>query len=83
MRANGSYVGRAAPEIDIIEATVENGVGKVSLSAQWAPFNVRFLACPLKSILNRLQARYDWKNTPENFKIYDETTHLNGYKGGT
>lgn len=30
MRANGSYVGRAAPEIDIFEATVDNGVGKVS-----------------------------------------------------
>lgn len=44
MRANGSYVGRSAPEIDVIEATVDNGVGKVSLSSQWAPFNVR-LSC--------------------------------------
>ncbi|KAJ2924084.1 hypothetical protein H1R20_g13016, partial [Candolleomyces eurysporus] len=27
MRADGSYVGRAAPEIDVFEALVENGVG--------------------------------------------------------
>lgn len=30
MRKDGSYVGRAAPEIDIIEATVTEGVGHVS-----------------------------------------------------
>ena len=41
MRANGSYVGRAAPEIDVFEATIDGAVGKVSLSAQWAPYNVR------------------------------------------
>jgi hypothetical protein len=29
MRSNGSYVGRAAPEIDIFEAIVDDGVGKV------------------------------------------------------
>lgn len=40
MKSDGSYVGRAAPEIDIIEATIHDGVGYVSLSAQWAPFNV-------------------------------------------
>ncbi len=40
MRANGDYVGRGAPEIDIFEATIERGVGKVSMSSQWAPFNV-------------------------------------------
>jgi hypothetical protein len=39
-RADGTYVGRAAPEIDILEAIVENGEGHVSLSAQWAPYNV-------------------------------------------
>lgn len=26
---NGSYVGRSAPEIDVFEATVDSGVGKV------------------------------------------------------
>lgn len=43
MRADGSYVGRSAPEIDIFEAIVDNGVGQVSLSSQWAPFNARYL----------------------------------------
>ncbi|KAF5367017.1 hypothetical protein D9758_003867 [Tetrapyrgos nigripes] len=35
---DGTYVGRAAPEIDMFEATVENGIGRVSQSGQWAPF---------------------------------------------
>ncbi|KAF8965030.1 glucosidase [Flammula alnicola] len=42
MRADGSYVGRAAPEIDVLEATVTDAVGYVSLSSQWAPFNARY-----------------------------------------
>ncbi|TFK27264.1 concanavalin A-like lectin/glucanase, partial [Coprinopsis marcescibilis] len=42
MRTDGTYVGRAAPEIDVIEALVENGVGHVSLSAQWAPYNAAY-----------------------------------------
>lgn len=29
MRADGTYVGRAAPEIDIFEATVHDGIGQV------------------------------------------------------
>ena len=29
MRHDGSYVGRAAPEIDVFEATIENGEGWV------------------------------------------------------
>jgi hypothetical protein len=40
MRSDGSYVGRAAPEIDLFEALVDADGGKVSLSAQWAPYNV-------------------------------------------
>lgn len=40
MRSDGSYVGRSAPEIDVIEATIHNGRGAVSLSAQWGPYNV-------------------------------------------
>ncbi|KAJ3516407.1 hypothetical protein NLJ89_g1151 [Agrocybe chaxingu] len=39
VRKNGEYVGRSAPEIDMFEATVTDGVGHVSLSAQFAPFN--------------------------------------------
>uniref|UniRef100_A0A8H7XZ25 GH16 domain-containing protein n=1 Tax=Psilocybe cubensis TaxID=181762 RepID=A0A8H7XZ25_PSICU len=38
---DGTFVGRAAPEIDIFEAQVVGTplVGEVSQSAQWAPFN--------------------------------------------
>ncbi|EAU88719.1 beta-glucan synthesis-associated protein KRE6 [Coprinopsis cinerea okayama7 len=42
VKPDGSYVGRSAPEIDMIEATVTNGVGHVSLSAQWAPYNAGY-----------------------------------------
>ncbi|KAJ8592056.1 glycoside hydrolase family 16 protein [Rhizopogon salebrosus TDB-379] len=67
VRKNGDYVGRSAPEIDIFEATIDGGVGKVSQSAQWAPFN----------------AGYIWLNTSDNLKIYDaDTTVLNSYHGG-
>jgi hypothetical protein len=30
MRSDGTYVGRAAPEIDILEALIEDGQGQVS-----------------------------------------------------
>ncbi|KAF9555288.1 beta-glucan synthesis-associated protein SKN1 [Agrocybe pediades] len=67
-RRDGSYVGRSAPEIDIFEATVESDGGKVSLSAQWAPYN----------------AAYTWKNSSDNLVIVDTVhkTQLNTYKGG-
>lgn len=39
---DGTWVGRSAPEIDVIEAQVANGVGEVSLSAQWAPFDAYY-----------------------------------------
>ncbi|KAG8215428.1 glycoside hydrolase family 16 protein [Butyriboletus roseoflavus] len=64
---DGSYVGRSAPEIDVFEATVDSGIGKVSQSAQWAPFN----------------AAYKWVNTSNNLAIYDPNiTVLNPYIGG-
>ncbi|KAG1816789.1 glycoside hydrolase family 16 protein [Suillus subaureus] len=67
VRANGDYVGRSAPEIDIFEATVDGGIGKVSQSAQWAPFN----------------AGYKWLNTSDNLQIYNsDMTVLNPYHGG-
>ncbi|KAF8890771.1 beta-glucan synthesis-associated protein SKN1 [Infundibulicybe gibba] len=67
MRSDGSYVGRAAPEIDIFEATIEGGHGKVSMSAQWAPFN----------------AEYKWRNTTANMIMYEpDVTVLNTYAGG-
>ncbi|THU79964.1 beta-glucan synthesis-associated [Dendrothele bispora CBS 962.96] len=64
---DGTYVGRSAPEIDIIEAQVADGVGHVSQSGQWAPFD----------------ASYVWKNTTDTFTIYDDTvTQQNSYLGG-
>ncbi|KII83673.1 glycoside hydrolase family 16 protein [Plicaturopsis crispa FD-325 SS-3] len=67
MRKDGSYVGRSSPEIDIFEATIDGGVGKVSQSAQWAPFN----------------AKYHWLNTTDNLIIPDpKSTKLNDYIGG-
>lgn len=39
MHSDGTFVGRSAPEIDIFEAQLTDGVGQVSQSAQWAPFN--------------------------------------------
>ncbi|KAK7462914.1 hypothetical protein VKT23_007494 [Stygiomarasmius scandens] len=67
VHSDGTYVGRAAPEIDVFEAQVSNDVGYVSQSGQWGPFN----------------AYYEWYNTTDNFVIYDEgVTELNSYTGG-
>ncbi|KIM89908.1 glycoside hydrolase family 16 protein [Piloderma croceum F 1598] len=67
VRSDGTYVGRAAPEIDVFEATITGGIGEVSQSAQWAPFN----------------SGYKWINTTDNLKIYDPNiTTLNTYHGG-
>ncbi|KAI0033501.1 beta-glucan synthesis-associated [Vararia minispora EC-137] len=67
-RSDGSYVGRAAPEIDIFEALANAGFGQVSQSAQWAPFN----------------AEYKWQNTSANPIIPNPgVTSLNGYIGGS
>jgi hypothetical protein len=61
-------VGRAAPEIDIFEATVQYDKGAVSQSGQWAPFN----------------AGYQWFNTTANFKVPNtEITQQNAYTGGS
>ncbi|KAJ2919791.1 hypothetical protein MD484_g538, partial [Candolleomyces efflorescens] len=67
VRPNGEYVGRAAPEIDILEALVEEGEGRVSLSAQFAPFN----------------AAYRVPNDTSAMVFYDPTkTVQNSYRGG-
>ncbi|KAI0094783.1 glycoside hydrolase family 16 protein [Irpex rosettiformis] len=68
IHADGTYVGRAAPEIDVFEATIsgEPLSGQVSQSSQWAPFN----------------AQYKWLNTTANLIIPNETsTYLNEYAG--
>ncbi|KAK7470382.1 hypothetical protein VKT23_001809 [Stygiomarasmius scandens] len=65
---DGSFVGRGAPEIDVLEAQVSNEEGQVSQSAQWAPFN----------------DKYVWKNTSDNLIINDESiSSLNTYIGGS
>ncbi|KAJ7255831.1 beta-glucan synthesis-associated protein [Mycena haematopus] len=70
---DGSYVGRSAPEIDILEAQIGGSgtdddpfVGQVSQSAQWAPFN----------------KAYNWANTSDNLIIKDPTlSHQNSFSG--
>ncbi|KAJ7085400.1 beta-glucan synthesis-associated [Mycena belliarum] len=72
MHADGSYVGRSAPEIDVFEAqiidiTETQSVGGVSQSGQWAPFN----------------AGYVWFNTSDNLVIPNTNiSTLNTYIGG-
>lgn len=51
MRSDGSYVGRSAPEIDVFEALVDDEGGKVSLSAQWGPYNVGNGECLVRLLL--------------------------------
>ncbi|KAF7360596.1 GH16 domain-containing protein [Mycena venus] len=69
--SDGSYVGRSAPEIDILEAQIGGPdgahVGQVSQSAQWAPFN----------------AGYNWDNSSDNMQVVDFTlSHQNSFSGG-
>ncbi|KAG9083270.1 hypothetical protein FRC07_013960, partial [Ceratobasidium sp. 392] len=68
IRPDGSFVGRSAPEIDILEAQVDEHtlIGYVSQSGQWAPFNYE----------------YKWPQTPDNHKLLGNGTVLNSYIGG-
>ncbi|KAH0839837.1 glycoside hydrolase family 16 protein [Lanmaoa asiatica] len=66
--SDGTFVGRAAPEIDIFEAQITGTplMGQVSQSAQWAPFD----------------AGYIWKNTSANEVIVDPSISVqNTYIG--
>jgi len=64
---DGTYVGRAAPEIDVFEAQIGDTGGAVSQSGQWAPFN----------------AGYVWFNTSDNLIIANASASvLNTYTGG-
>ncbi|KAF8318787.1 beta-glucan synthesis-associated [Clavulina sp. PMI_390] len=67
-RSDGTFYGRAAPELDIFEASSDSdGTGTVSQSVQVAPFN----------------AGYDWSQGSNDAIVYDSTkTRLNGFKGG-
>ncbi|KAJ3910134.1 beta-glucan synthesis-associated [Lentinula edodes] len=70
IHSDGTYVGRAAPEIDVFEAQAnfdEILMGEVSQSGQWAPFN----------------EAYEWFNTSANLIINNPSeTLLNSYMGG-
>ncbi|KII90597.1 glycoside hydrolase family 16 protein [Plicaturopsis crispa FD-325 SS-3] len=69
MHSDGTYVGRAAPEIDMFEAQITGTplTGQVSQSAQWAPFN----------------AEYQWFNTSDNEIIPNPSGSVqNTYAGG-
>ncbi|CED82818.1 Concanavalin A-like lectin/glucanase, subgroup [Phaffia rhodozyma] len=65
---DGTWKGRAAPEIDVFEAQghMASRTGEVSLSAQWAPYN----------------PQYDWLNESHMIIEDESITHLNSYKGG-
>lgn len=69
VKPDGTYTGRAAPEIDVLEAQVNpvTDTGTVSQSAQWAPFD----------------ASYIWNNSTQNLQIDNPSiTQLNPYRGG-
>ncbi|KAJ6470524.1 beta-glucan synthesis-associated [Mycena sanguinolenta] len=73
VHSDGTYVGRSAPEIDILEAQIGGSgtdddpyVGQVSQSAQWAPFNKAYI----------------WDNSSQNLIIPDPTlSHQNSFSG--
>lgn len=65
---DGTFVGRSAPEIDILEAQINltTLVGETSQSVQFAPFD----------------ADYAWNNQSSYLEIYDfDISHLNTYQG--
>lgn len=66
--SDGTYVGRSAPEMDVFEAQISDGIGQVSQSGQWAPFN----------------KGYVWDNSSDNLIIADSSiSALNSYIGGS
>ncbi|KAI0920890.1 hypothetical protein AcW2_006028 [Taiwanofungus camphoratus] len=67
--SDGTFVGRAAPEIDMFEAQITGTplTAQVSQSAQWAPFNHAYI----------------WLNTSANEQIADASISVqNTYTGG-
>ncbi|KAJ1020204.1 hypothetical protein NDA16_004483 [Ustilago loliicola] len=63
---SGNFVGRAAPEIDVIEAQVGNGRGGVSQSGQWMPANYGY------RLIN---------TTGREYEFFQPTAQLNEYQG--
>ncbi|KAH9476791.1 Beta-glucan synthesis-associated protein KRE6 [Psilocybe cubensis] len=66
IRPDGTFVGRSSPEIDVLEAIVNNGVGQASLSAQWAPFDAGYIV----------------SNSTDNIIIQNVDTIKNTFIGG-
>ncbi|SNX87331.1 related to KRE6 - glucan synthase subunit [Melanopsichium pennsylvanicum] len=64
--SSGNYVGRSAPEIDVIEAQVGNGIGGVSQSGQWMPANYRY------ELINTTGTEYEF---------FQSSAQLNSYQG--
>ncbi|KAG9019307.1 hypothetical protein FRB90_004020 [Tulasnella sp. 427] len=67
---DGTWVGRNVPEIDIFEAQTskETGLGQVSQSAQFAPFDMYYL----------------WNNGTDAVTVYDTSlTSQNSFSGNT
>jgi hypothetical protein len=69
---DGTFVGRSAPEMDVFEqqvGLVQKGIGEVSQSVQFAPFNLK----------------YDWQSLTDTstWGIIDSNiTKVNSYTGG-
>lgn len=66
IKSDGTYKGRSAPEIDIVEMQVEKGEAHASMSAQFAPYN----------------AKYIWDNSSTNAIFHSDLFELNSYRGG-
>ncbi|KAG8933412.1 hypothetical protein FRC01_009408 [Tulasnella sp. 417] len=66
IKSDGTYKGRSAPEIDIVEMQVEKDIAHASMSAQFAPYN----------------AKYTWDNSTTNALFHSDLFKLNSYRGG-
>lgn len=64
--SSGNFVGRSAPEIDILEAQIESGTGAVSQSGQWMPANYHY------ELIN---------TTGTEYQFFQPTAQLNTYQG--
>lgn len=64
--SSGNYVGRSAPEIDVLEAQVGNGIGGVSQSGQWMPANYGY------ELIN---------TTGTEYQFFQPSAQLNSYQG--
>lgn len=63
IKSDGTYKGRSAPEIDVLEMQVEKSEAHCSQSAQFAPYN----------------AKYVWDNSSTNAIFHSDLYALNRY----